>query len=134
MLLSYSKWADYMQAEAKQALKLEDLPEGRAVHTEAGGKSICLLRRGNSVFAFKDICPHIGGRLSDGVVSSKNHVVCPVHSASFDVATGASLSFSRRGLTIYDVSIDNGFISIGAEHDIVWREKLPDPRDELWGD
>ncbi len=134
MRQSCSRWGETLDGEEQQSLRFDSLKEGKAVHAEIGGRSVCFLKRGDTVYAFRDICPHIGGRLSEGVVSEKNHVVCPVHSASFDIVTGKSLSFSRKGLTLYDVSIENGYVVLGKEREALWREKLPDPRDAKWAD
>ena len=111
---------------------MDEIPEGKLIHREIEGRSLCFLRRGRSVYAFKDICPHVGGRLSDGNLSEKNHVSCPVHGAVFDILSGDSLSFSRRGLSRYEVLIEDGVVRLGAELEAKWKEKLPDPQEENW--
>ncbi len=104
------------------------------IHKEINGNSLCFLRRGKSVYAFKDICPHVGGRLSDGNFSEKNHVSCPVHGAVFDIITGNSLSFSRRGLSRFEVVIEDDLVNLGDEMEFTWKERLPDPGAEKWAD
>ncbi len=121
-----------MRTETRVSLSIDDLPEGKPIHAEINDESMCVLRRGDRVFAFKDICPHVGGRLSDGLVSTKNHVSCPVHNATFDIETGQSLSFCRRGLTTYNIIIENGNVIVGEEKEPMWREHLPNPEDEKW--
>ena len=54
------------------------------------GTAVLLARVGPLLFAVDAICPHLGGLLSDGTLEGRR-LTCPVHSAVFDVGTGAVL-------------------------------------------
>ncbi|MGH9867889.1 MAG: Rieske (2Fe-2S) protein [Candidatus Polarisedimenticolia bacterium] len=68
-------------------VRLEDLPEGRPVRLEAAGQGVVVVRKGASVLAYEDVCPHAGWRLSDGEVNG-DHIECPGHGWRFAAATG----------------------------------------------
>ena len=48
-----------------------------------------LYRLGDEFFATGDACPHLGASLSEGCVVD-GYIECPLHSALFDIRTGAS--------------------------------------------
>jgi nitrite reductase/ring-hydroxylating ferredoxin subunit len=54
---------------------------------QVGGSSLLLVRGGAEVTALDPYCPHAGGVLSEGILEG-NRLVCPVHSAVFDVTDG----------------------------------------------
>jgi nitrite reductase/ring-hydroxylating ferredoxin subunit len=54
------------------------------------GSSILLARVGEEVHALDPYCPHAGGVLAEGVLEG-SRLVCPVHAAVFDAATGRVL-------------------------------------------
>ncbi len=64
------------------------LSENSLTRARAGDVSICLLRRGNEIYAFEEWCTHLGGPLSEGELDG-NTVTCPWHASQFDVTTGA---------------------------------------------
>ena len=63
---------------------------------EAGGQKLALFRVGAEVFAVNDMCTHVGGPLSEGIVSGEE-VMCPWHGARFNVKTGKALTPPARG-------------------------------------
>jgi nitrite reductase/ring-hydroxylating ferredoxin subunit len=86
--------------------RLEDFPEGKPWRFDAGRFSVCLVRRGERVFALFDQCPHRQANLSAGTVGgtavpSEVGVVeygrdgeilrCPWHGWEFDLTDGRSL-------------------------------------------
>jgi len=67
---------------------LDDIPRGggRAVRTLVG--EIGLFRTADDrVFALDNLCPHKGGRLSEGAIEGE-FVVCPMHGWKFLLADG----------------------------------------------
>jgi NAD(P)H-dependent nitrite reductase small subunit len=73
------------------ACHVEDVPlgEGRAITIE--GRRVALFRTATGWYALDHACPHLGGPLSDGIVSDCS-VICPLHARRFELATGAALS------------------------------------------
>ena len=54
---------------------LTELEEGRGKFVEAGSKKVALFKVDGEVYAVDDVCPHMGGPLSDGFVEGKS-VMC----------------------------------------------------------
>src|SRR2546428_7176881 len=69
---------------------LADVKEGELLLAEVDGASICLTRVDGTVYAFSNNCSHEGGPLHDGYLEDYV-VVCPWHSAEFDIQTGKIL-------------------------------------------
>ena len=68
---------------------VSDFKEGepRAVKIEGAKSQILVVRHAGKLHALGSKCPHAGAALNTGVFSC-GRIVCPLHGASFDVATG----------------------------------------------
>src|SRR5262252_3281439 len=64
-----------------------DLCDGATRRVDANGRPLLLSRFEGQFFAIDAICSHAGGRLEDGDFEGRC-VVCPIHSAVFDLTTG----------------------------------------------
>ena len=60
--------------------------EGK-VRTMVDGKPYVLVVKGGKPYALSDVCPHMGGSLSEGAYAD-GKITCPRHGARFDVVTG----------------------------------------------
>jgi nitrite reductase/ring-hydroxylating ferredoxin subunit len=112
-----------------EAIDYTLLPERKLTHVKVQGEDVCLLRSSGKVYAFRDVCPHVGGRLSLGKLVSESHVVCPEHRAVFDVTNGRSLSFPKRGLTLFEVKVeqDKVYVNVGSYSELVKEELASRP-------
>lgn len=83
---------------------VEDVPvgEGRAVVVD--GRRVAVFRAGDGWFALDAICPHRGGPLADGIVSSRT-VICPLHERRFDLATGQERSSGSYCVATHRVEV-----------------------------
>jgi nitrite reductase (NADH) small subunit len=63
--------------------------EGQVMEAEAAGVAVCLARVGGEFQAVDNWCPHRRGPLGQGWIKG-NGVVCPWHSWTFDLRTGAA--------------------------------------------
>jgi nitrite reductase/ring-hydroxylating ferredoxin subunit len=74
---------------------LRRCPAGQVVAARDGGVevAVCVLEDGRA-FALPDLCPHDGGRLSDGFVEA-GRLVCGRHGWEFDPATGRRVGRSN---------------------------------------
>jgi len=72
-------------------LVLDQLTEGKPVLIEKNGKSICVARVGNEVFAIDDTCTHSDASLSEGDITDFK-IECWLHGAEFDLRTGEALT------------------------------------------
>lgn len=98
------KWR---KAGAKEAL-----PEGLIQEMDLEGKRLCLLRRDGKVFAFSTICPHAGGRLCEGLVDARGHIICPVHHYRFNPSNGYNSSGEGYKLKTFPLREENGQIFV----------------------
>ena len=94
--------------------RLEEIPEGGAIESEAGGVEIALYRVDGEVYATDASCTHQHARLADGFLEGCE-IECPLHQARFDVRSGRALCPpADRDLRIYAVRIVNGEVEIDA--------------------
>jgi nitrite reductase/ring-hydroxylating ferredoxin subunit len=82
--------------------RLSDLPRGPVAVYHLSGK----------VYAAEDVCPHAGGRLSEGALEGAV-VTCPLHGSQFNVCTGERL----RGpadieIKTYRVEVEGGQVFV----------------------
>ena len=82
--------------------------EGRAF--DAGAERVAVFRtRSGEVLATQAECPHRVGPLADGLLGGCV-IVCPLHSAKFDIRTGKPISTSQPSgnctLKTYPVRLD----------------------------
>ncbi len=65
----------------------DDIPEGSMYGVTVAGKPILLSKIGGKIYAMDAVCSHYYGYLPNG--SLRDHtVICPVHKAEYDIATG----------------------------------------------
>jgi len=69
----------------------ESLAPGQLRAADVDGVELVLGRVGAEVSALADHCPHRDGQLSDGTLDG-DRLTCPLHSAVFDLRTGAVLA------------------------------------------
>lgn len=94
-------------------LDLHTLPNGGFAETEAmvdgEEQSLILHRQGDAVHAWLNICPHAGRRLDwapgQFLTSKQGHLVCAVHGASFEPATGLCVAGPCRGQSLRAVPV-----------------------------
>jgi nitrite reductase/ring-hydroxylating ferredoxin subunit len=99
-------------------IALETLPPGSKREVFIEGANVLVVRVGPSVFAVDGICTHQGGLLVDGTLEDEK-VVCPLHGATYDTATGAVLADpdgvvppqgGAQALQKYPTKVDGGIV------------------------
>lgn len=93
-----------------------DLPTGVVLEN---GERVCVVRRGDTVWAVHDVCPHRAFGLSGGdcVVGADGTplIECPWHGAQFSFETGAVVRGpATDAIPTYPVRVENGEVFIGA--------------------
>ena len=58
------------------------------------GQEILVARIGNSYYAAKNRCPHMGGKLSRGELQG-TIITCPLHGSQFDLSNGQVLRWMK---------------------------------------
>ncbi len=101
--------------------RIEDIPDGGATAVDAplsdGEGSVILLRRGDRVHAYLNVCPHAGRRLdyAPGRFLLRNGVlICAAHGASFNDSDGLCIDGPCRGehLRVVAVQLDSGDVRL----------------------
>ena len=72
-------------------LPLSKIPMDQPLRVESEGLSVVVIRSGNGVKVYEDVCPHAAWPLSEGEVSG-SVLECPGHGWEFDVETGKCLN------------------------------------------
>ena len=90
---------------------LADIPDGGCLAVEADGLPLVLIRRGDSVTALENRCPHAGAPLSEGFVEG-DQIVCSWHGWSFDIATGQSVDDPASAVPRHETLVDDGHVLV----------------------
>ena len=69
----------------------DEVPEGRMMRLDIEGREVTVARVGAVFYAFDDRCPHMNSPLHLGFIQG-GEVVCPLHKARFDLATGKQVT------------------------------------------
>ena len=101
---------------------LADLGMGQIMPVEAAGVKLLLTQVGATIYAADRKCPHLGFNLCRGSLEGAA-VVCPLHKAKFDLATGEierdpKLLFinmkAKTGLKVYPVKVLDQDVFVGV--------------------
>ena len=95
-------------------LKLSELTVGKPIKIEKDGRSICVARVGDEVFAVDDTCSHSEASLSEGDITDFK-IECWLHGAEFDLRTGEALTPPAVApIKTYSVSVDGDSVTVDA--------------------
>ena len=90
------------------------LPEGHARKIDIGdtlagtGRQVVLCRVDGKLFALDALCPHEGGRISDGPLLEGRYAMCPLHNYQFDPKTGKARGRICKDATRYKLREKDG--------------------------
>lgn len=59
---------------------------------DADGKTVCLGKFNNEVFAFAPKCPHASGEFIHGTIDPSGNVMCPIHRYKFCMKNGRNVT------------------------------------------
>ena len=90
--------------------RLDDLPDPGARAAGGEGGAVLLVRRGQEVTAWTNLCPHAALPLTlpdgRGLLHKAQTLVCPVHGASFDAGTGECTGGPAAGGRLRPVPVE----------------------------
>jgi nitrite reductase/ring-hydroxylating ferredoxin subunit/uncharacterized membrane protein len=93
----------------------DKLPAEKPTKAIADGVSLVLVRQGETIYALRDTCSHLGGPLSEGKLEG-NSIRCPWHGSRFCLEDGRVLDgpavFPER---VFDVRVREGKIEVRAQ-------------------
>ena len=93
-------------------LRLDQLESGKPVKLEKAGKTICVTRVGDEVFAINDTCTHSEASLSEGDVTDFK-IECWLHGAEFDLRTGEAITLPANiALETYPERIEANSVTV----------------------
>ena len=90
------------------------LEEGHAKKVDVGdvlagtGRSVIFCRVGGELHALDALCPHEGGRITDGPLVDGRYAICPLHRYKFDPRTGQPVDVSCAKAKVYRVREKDG--------------------------
>ena len=91
----------------------ESIPvrEGRVA--EVAGRELAIFNLGDRFLAVENRCPHRGGPLADGIVSSQT-VVCPLHARKFDLLSGKPVNHPESQLcaATFPTRVEQGIVLV----------------------
>ena len=93
-------------------LLMSQLQQGKPVKVEKDGKTVCVARVGDEVFAVDDTCSHSDASLAEGDVTDFK-IECWLHGAEFDLRTGEALTPPAVApLHTYGVHVDGDSVTV----------------------
>lgn len=94
-----------LEINIKIADSMDELPfqNNGMCEVEMEGKSICIVRVKDDLFACAEKCPHAGGIMSNGFIDPLGNIVCPLHRYKFDLKNGRNVSGEGYYLKTYKV-------------------------------
>ena len=75
--------------------KANDIPSGKMVGVQAGGKEVLVANVDGKYYAMGNICNHAGANLHEGELNGKE-VTCPWHGSKWDVTNGSLTWFPAK--------------------------------------
>ncbi|MBI4546382.1 MAG: Rieske 2Fe-2S domain-containing protein [Ignavibacteriae bacterium] len=91
---------------------IHDIPSGQGRHIMAHGKPMALFNIDGNFYAINQICPHMGGPLSEGKLNG-NVVTCPWHGWTFCVDTGLPDHPGGHSVSAYEVKVEGEDVLVG---------------------
>lgn len=99
-----------------QALKLDELPVGKAIQQAVAGDQILIYRESDeTVRAYSAVCTH-QGCIVGASEDTTDPFICPCHSSKFDKTTGEAIAGpAQLPLTKHNASTEDGWILVEVE-------------------
>jgi len=95
-------------------LSFASLAAGKPVKIEKDGRTICVARVGDQVFAIDDTCSHSEASLSEGDITEFK-IECWLHGAEFDLRTGEALTPPAVApIKVYPVIVNGDSVTVEA--------------------
>lgn len=95
-------------------LDADELEENKPKKVDADGVAVVLVKQGDSIYALRETCTHLGGPLSEGKIEGDS-IRCPWHGSRFCLKDGRVLDgpavFAER---VFDVRVREGQIEVRA--------------------
>jgi anthranilate 1,2-dioxygenase ferredoxin component len=95
------------------AIAQADFPEEGKFTVQIGGWHVLIAKVEDAYHAVNDRCPHAASMLSTGRIR-RGAVMCPLHGARFDLATGGCIGGTYAPLRMFPLRIVDGMIEVSV--------------------
>ena len=99
-----SRWVEVCAAE--------DVPRLDGRRVVVNGFHVAIFNTEEGFFAVCDVCPHMGGPLSDRDVAA-TIISCPMHARKIELRTGTVQNDDLSRVLAFPVRVENGKILLG---------------------
>jgi nitrite reductase (NADH) small subunit len=90
--------------------RIDEVPEGRGRTIKVAGARLAVIRDGDSIVVFSDVCPHAGGSLGSGWVED-GELLCPLHRWRFRLRDGRCTTVRGHDVHQYRVRLEGDEVS-----------------------
>ena len=114
----------HMSGSWHELIAEKDFPEEGKLATKIKSWYVLVGRTEDGLFAVNDRCTHQAALLSNGRIR-RGMIMCPLHGARFEVATGACVGGAYRDLRTFPLRIEAGMIEVCIPDTEPGMEDLP---------
>jgi anthranilate 1,2-dioxygenase ferredoxin component len=102
----------------------DEFPEDGKLAAKIAGWFVLVAKTDEGLHAVNDRCTHQAALLSGGRIR-RGAVMCPLHGARFEMATGRCIGGTYRDLRTFDLRTQDGQIEIKVPDEEPGMEELP---------
>lgn len=89
-------------------MNMQEVEEGKTRPVTIDGRQLLVCRSKGEFYVIRNQCSHAAARLTGGKLRGCR-IFCPLHSAAFDLQTGAALSApASEPIDVYPVVLEDG--------------------------
>jgi nitrite reductase/ring-hydroxylating ferredoxin subunit len=96
-----------------RAARADDIIDDKPLGAVVNGWPVLLARSEGKVYATINRCSHAASSLSIGRIR-RGTVMCPLHGARFDLASGRCIGASYQALIIFETRSDGAWIEVAV--------------------
>lgn len=101
-----------------------EFPAEGKLAAKVGGWHVLVARTDDGLFAVNDRCTHQAALVSTGRIR-RGAVMCPLHGARFEMATGRCIGGAYKDLRTFPVRVEGGQIEVCVPDEQPGMEELP---------
>ena len=101
-----------------------EFPEAGKLAAKVAGWYVLAAKTDDGYHAVNDRCTHQAALLSEGRVR-RGAIMCPLHGARFELATGRCIGGAYKDLRTFEVRIEGGQIEVCVPDEAPGMEELP---------
>ena len=96
-----------------KACRFDELADGSVQLVAVAQRQVAICRVGDELFAIQNACPHFGGPLGEGQLSTaRKELICPWHRFRFDLRDGTSVTNRELAAVTFPVVVEDGDVFV----------------------